>query len=425
MTDKELNILATIHSLEPGVSRRTFMHLAGAAGISLAMTPAVARVAEAADVIRGKIASTGLTPAIDFWSVWQRAFHTAAAALGLDPQDFFHEGDTGRALAQVRSLPASSTKMLIGLVDPAGALPTVTKLCEDSGTYYVALFDSPSWFTPPDIGDHYVSLITPDSVRDAYEVAKILFESVGGEGKIVHIKGLAAPTDAYRTTGLMKAAAEFPGIQIVGGLRANWDRELARNVMLSTLAAHPDVKGVFAQSDDMAFGVLSVLRQRGMANVKVASIIGLPEGLREVAKGENFIATQSVSPPYMAGFSTVLVFDALNGWKPNLGERLLNTGSLLATPEDAAKIEQTIFGKDANPYDWVLMSRTLSPDSWDPQNKITAIDPEEFWADYPEGKEKLNSAYASAKDRGEFSKVDALYAEHYKNGPGKSLQVGQ
>jgi ribose transport system substrate-binding protein len=66
------------------------------------------------------------------------------------------------------------------------------------------------------------------------------------------------------------------------------------------------------------------------------------------------------------------------------------------------------------------MSRTLNPDNWDPQNKITAIDPEAYWAPFPEGKERLNAAYAGAKDKEVFASVDALYAAHYKAGPVKA-----
>lgn len=419
MSDKERHIVATMHALEDGISRRVFMKLAGAAGISLALTPAVSRMAEAADIIRGKIANQVSTPSNDYWSVWTRAFGNASQALGLETQELFHQNDTARQLSQVRSLPASSAKMLIGCVEPAGSLPTVAKFCQENGIHYVPSWESPNWFTPHDVGDFYVSFVTPNSVEGAYEVAKALFDSVGGEGKIVHIAGMATPTDSYRTIGLMQAAAEYPGIKIVGGLRANWDREQARKVMLSMLTAHPDVKGVFAQNDNMALGVMSVLRERKLSNIKVSGVDGLPEGLREVAKGEQMVATHTSLPPYGAGFTAVLAFDALNGWKPTLGERLLFTGSALATGENSARIEKAIYGEGSTPFDWALMSRTLNPDNWDPQNKITAIDPEVYWSPFPDGKDRLNPVYADAKAKGEFAKADALFAEHYKTGPVK------
>lgn len=414
MSDKERNIVATMHALEDGISRRVFMKLAGAAGISLALTPAISRMAEAADIIRGKIANQVSTPANDYWSVWTRAFGNASQALGLETQELFHQNDTARQLSQVRSLPASSAKMLIGCVEPAGSLPTVARFCQENGIHYVPSWESPSWFTPPDVGDFYVSFVTPNSVEGAYEVAKALFDSVGGEGKIVHIAGMATPTDSYRTIGLMQAAAEYPGIKIVGGLRGNWDRDQARKVMLSMLTAPPDVKGVFAQNDNMALGVMSVLCERKLTNIKVSGVDGLPEGLREVAKGEQMVPTHTSLPPVGVGFTAVLAFDALNGWKPTLAKRLLFTGSALATGENSTRIEKAIYGEGSTPFDWALMSRTLNPDNWDPQNEITAIDPEVYWSPFPDGKDRLNPVYADAKAKGEFVKADALFAEHYK-----------
>lgn len=414
----EEKIVRTALAMPEGVQRRAFLQLAGAAGISLAATPALTKMAQAAT--RGKIANQVSTPANDYWNVWTQAFNRAASALELEAQELFHQNDTARQLSQVRSLPANGASMMIGCVNPAGSLPMVAKFCQENQIHYVPSWEAPAWFTPPDIGDYFVSFVTPNSVEGAYEVAKALFDSVGGEGKIVHIAGLATPTDIYRTAGLRQAAKEYPGIEIVGGLRADWDRQKARDVMLSMITAHPDMKGVFAQNDNMALGVISVLRERGLADIKVSGVDGLPEGLQEVAKGEQMVATHTSLPPYGAGFTTVLAFDAMNGWKPTLGERLLFTGSALATPENAGGIAEAIYGEGEDPFDWALMSRTINPDNWDPQNKITAMDPDVFWGPFPENRGQLNSAYEGAAEAGVFSKVDALYAEHYKTGPVKS-----
>jgi ribose transport system substrate-binding protein len=70
------------------------------------------------------------------------------------------------------------------------------------------------------------------------------------------------------------------------------------------------------------------------------------------------------------------------------------------------------------PFDWVKMSRSLNPDSWDPQNNIYPIDPATHWGD-AEGKDKLNAAYADAGWKAEFDRVTKLYADHYKSGPFK------
>jgi ribose transport system substrate-binding protein len=186
--------------------------------------------------------------------------------------------------------------------------------------------------------------------------------------------------------------------------------------MLSMVTAHPDMKAVFAQNDSMALGVLSVLKERGLSNVKVAGIDGIPEALQEVAKGGQYVATNTSLPPYQAGFAAVLLFDCLRGYKPKLPERLIYTGSVTATAANAASIASKIYEAKELPFDWVKMSRTMHPDDWDPQNKIIPIDPSIHWGTQS-GKDKLNPAYAASSWQSELDEVTKLYANRYKSGP--------
>lgn len=416
MTDKELEIAKAYHRQSDGPSRRVFMQLAASAGVSLALTPALAKAVRAQDKV-AKLAVQTPTLANQYYFNFNRGGELSAKGLGIDYSPLNHEFDVSRLLSQVQGLNASGTNLLVTQVYPSGALPKVAKICEDNSTQLVALWDTVDWYTPPDAGDRYVSFQAPNSVQEAYEVAKLLFEAIGGEGKVGHILGVASANDTYRTAGVELAAKEYPGVEIVGRLRTDWDREEGRKAMLSMLGAHPDMKGVVCQNDNIALGVLAAMREQNIDSIKVVGIDGVPDGLKEIAKGGPFIGTHSTLIPWQSGYAGVTAFDALNGWKPTLGERMLYTGDVLTTAENAAGIDEKLYGGDV--FDWKLMSRTLNPDNWDPQNKITAMDPEVFWNNLP-GKERLNKIYEGAKDRGEFASVDTLYADHYKKGPFKS-----
>jgi ribose transport system substrate-binding protein len=217
-----------------------------------------------------------------------------------------------------------------------------------------------------------------------------------------------------------QALKRYPGIKLVGKIRGNWTEEGGRQAMLSMMSAHPDMKGVFAQNDSIAAGVLSVLAERGRTDIAVVGIDGLPAGLELLAKGGQFIATHTSLPSYQAAWQIVSVFDAMNGWKPSLPERMVYTGSVLATAENAQDLLNKLYGKGEPAFDWKKMSRTLNPDGWDPQIDIVPIEPEKQWELFPENKSRLNQAYAKAKSEGEFERVTRLYAGHYKSGPFKS-----
>ncbi len=67
------------------------------------------------------------------------------------------------------------------------------------------------------------------------------------------------------------------------------------------------------------------------------------------------------------------------------------------------------------------MSRTLTPEAWDRQNHITALEPEVFWEDVSDTTDKLNPIYKGAKEAGAFDKANALYADPCKTGPNKKV----
>jgi ribose transport system substrate-binding protein len=414
---QEENIIKAGALLRDPLSRRVFMQLAAAAGISVPASLAMGGFGNAF-AAGGKAATLVATPANDYWAAFIKGFKATSAALGTEQLELYHDNDAAREISQVRGLPTQGVNMLINTVIASGEVPMIAKLCQESKIYYTAVWEIPAWFTPPDVGDYFVNYMTANSVDAGYQVAKELFKSIGGEGEVVHVKGLATPTDDARTAGVVKAAAEFPGIKLVGNPRGDWVREKARTVMLSMVTAYPNMKAVFGQNDSMALGALSVLKERNMTHVKVAGIDGLSEGLQEVAKGEQYVATNTSLAPYQAAFAAVTLFDALSGWKPRLPERLLFTGSLTATADTAAEIDKKVYQSAELPFDFKKMSRTLSGDNWDPQNNIYPIDPATQWAGQP-GEDKLNAAYRDAGWKAEFDAVTKLYADHYKSGPFK------
>lgn len=412
----ESRIVRAGRSIQEPFSRRLFMQLSAAAGITGVAGLSMSGAANAANT--GKIIYQ-VDVLHSYWVEWVKGFDAVTAALSLDTAQMLHGSDPAREISQVRSAPQQGASMFIGLPFPDGAVPQIAKILQGSEIYYSNIWEHPAWFSPIDVGDYYVQYSTPNSVQAGYEVAKVLFEKIGGEGKVVHIWGLPTPTDSFRTAGVLQAAAEYPGIELVGNVRTQWDRESGRNAMLSMVTAHPDLKGVMAQNDSIAEGVLAVLNERNMKDIPVVGVDGLPDGLKSVLDGR-LVATHSSLPAYQAAFMVTSVFDALNGWKPSLPERMMYTESALITQDNAQLYLDNLYGQEGPKYDWTRMSRTLNPDNWDPQAKIAPIDPDVHFALFPDNKDRLNPAYADMKSSGEFDRVTKLYADQYKSGPFKS-----
>lgn len=72
--------------------------------------------------------------------------------------------------------------------------------------------------------------------------------------------------------------------------------------MQDLLQAHPDLKGVYAQNDDMALGAMQVLAENNRTDVKVFGVDGLMEAVRAIADGDQYVATPSTTPTPRAGW---------------------------------------------------------------------------------------------------------------------------
>ncbi|HET9110256.1 MAG TPA: substrate-binding domain-containing protein, partial [Ktedonobacterales bacterium] len=75
------------------------------------------------------------------------------------------------------------------------------------------------------------------------------------------------------------------GITVVARQTANFDRSTALNVTQNLLQAHPNVKGVFAQNDEMALGALKAIQQAGKSGVAIVGIDGEQEVVNDIQQG--------------------------------------------------------------------------------------------------------------------------------------------
>lgn len=431
VSDEQKLLNAAVAFRDP-VARRSFLKLATAAGAGIAAAPILAACARDNGVRPGTITSatgvdlqTGLLSqqiaalTNDYWISWNQGVDAAAKGLHCPSRTFFHGNDPAKLVAQLQTVKAVGSRMLIGSPASAGIVPAVARTVQENQTYWAPSWEMQPWFTPSDAGDYLVTYVTPPSSQIAYEVATELFRQIGGEGKVVHVAGFRGSTpDDQRNAGLARAVAENPGIELVGGLPGDWDRETSRKVMLNMVTAYPDMKAVFAQNDTEANGVISVLEERGMSHVKVSGIDGNKETFDKILRGPNMVVTHMSVPPHLSAYTAVAVFDALNGWKPSLPERMMYQMSALITKENAEYAYDKVYGGTL-PYDIPRMSRTISPHDWDPQNLMRPIDPEVHWQGVPTEGRTLNEAYRQPTFRAEFDRVTAEYEEHFQSGPFK------
>lgn len=141
------------------------------------------------------------------------------------------------------------------------------------------------------------SFIGYNAIEAGKAGAKALGAAVGGKGKVVEIQGIMGTSVAQdRSKGFNEGIKAFPGIQIVAVQAAEFDRGKALDVMTNVLQAHPDIDGVYAANDEMAMGVVSALKARGLSGtVKVVGNDGIADALAAIKAGTMY-ATNAESP---------------------------------------------------------------------------------------------------------------------------------
>lgn len=130
------------------------------------------------------------------------------------------------------------------------------------------------------------TFIASDSVQAGKMAADEIIKALNGQGQVAELQGtIGTSAEADREKGFDQEIATASGITVVARQTANFDRSTALNVMQNILQAHPNIKGVFAQNDEMALGALKAIQQSQKSGIAIVGIDGEQEAVNDVQQG--------------------------------------------------------------------------------------------------------------------------------------------
>lgn len=145
-------------------------------------------------------------------------------------------------------------------------------------------------------GGDIASFIASDNVAGGAQAGTALAEAIGGEGEIIILQGIAGSSASRdRGAGFEEEIANHEGISVVAKQTAGFDRAEGLNVATNLLQAHPNVKAIFAENDEMALGAIEALGDRAGTDVIVVGFDGTTDGLTAVEDGR-MLATIAQQP---------------------------------------------------------------------------------------------------------------------------------
>lgn len=145
-------------------------------------------------------------------------------------------------------------------------------------------------------GGEISSFVASDNVAGGAQAAAAMAEAIGGEGEIIILQGIAGSSASRdRGKGFEEEIAKHSGITVAAKQTANFDRAEGLDVTTNLLQAHPNVKAIFAENDEMALGAIEALGDRAGKDVMVVGFDGTSDGLTAVEDGR-MLATIAQQP---------------------------------------------------------------------------------------------------------------------------------
>ncbi|MFB7620573.1 sugar ABC transporter substrate-binding protein [Kitasatospora sp. NPDC056181] len=225
----------------------------------------------------------------DFWKAYAKYIQQEINDQQLSVLPPTHsDGDEATFTANVRSMAARHPKSIV--MAPQNTMTTDTTLSE----LFRANIHAISVDTEPEHGTVYM-VVRTDNRSYGSKACEFLGKQLGGKGKVAELQGALTSINGYERSEGFAACMKrnFPGIQVIA-LPTDWKGDVASAKLQSTLAANPDLNGIYMQAGGVFLQpTLALLRQKGLlkpagqsGHIAIVSNDGIPAELDAIRKGE-------------------------------------------------------------------------------------------------------------------------------------------
>ncbi len=188
-----------------------------------------------------------------------------------------------------------------------------------------------------------VSNIQSDNVEGGREAARQLAALIGDNGKVMAMMNSPAANVAQqRLQGFQEEIAKHPKVTFLGPQYSNNQTAKAASIVTSTIAAHPDLAGIFTLTTNNTEGAATGVREaQREGKIKLVGFDTSDPIVEAIRKG--IVSADIVQYPYRVGqLGVEMMVAALEG-KPI--ERQVNTPFIVATPAnvDTPEVQQYIY----------------------------------------------------------------------------------
>jgi ribose transport system substrate-binding protein len=188
-----------------------------------------------------------------------------------------------------------------------------------------------------------ISNIQSDNVMGGMQAAKALAAAIGGKGKVMALMNSPAANVAQqRLKGFTDELKNYPGITFLGPQYSNNQTVKAAGIVSATVAANPDLAGIFTITTNNTEGAATGVREvGGIGRIKIVGFDTSDPIVEAIRQG--IVTADVVQYPYQVGqLGVKMMVDALDG-KPI--ERQVNTPFVIATKDniDTPEVQKFVY----------------------------------------------------------------------------------
>lgn len=279
----------------------------------------------------------------DFQLALYNAVKGAVEASGNTFVEAIAETQTGVAtqVTQIEDLINSGVDALILNPMDSNACITVMEKAKEAGIP-VVLIDQGIEAGHEDL---YVTFISTDNFAAAKKAGEFMAEKLGGEGKVIIVRGANGSSAGDDRADGFKAGIEGTGLELVNEQPGDWTVDVAMQATENMLQADPDISGIFCCSDNMIAGILQALDNNDIdvADLCFVSFDGAKSGVDFIADGK-LTGSMAQFPSVIGEKAVEVVLSVLNGEKTaDDYESFTDAGTTVYTAEDLEGAYATAF----------------------------------------------------------------------------------
>ncbi len=203
------------------------------------------------------------------------------------------ESDVDGQITKCEDMITKGVDALILTPNDSDGVSGAVEAAHDAGIPFVTVDTEITNVWGDDVAEYMPNYIGVDHQVMAYELAKNVFDKMGGEGNIVILRGVdAASSSQERTAGFEQAVEEYEGITVLESQSASYDQDTAYTTLSDIIQAHSDIDAVLCCNDLMAVGAVNALEDNnitvGEDGVLVSGIDGNVIALESITEGKMY-----------------------------------------------------------------------------------------------------------------------------------------